>query len=58
MTILTFRVIRSAELNDSLLSTCLSSKRSRAIAYLYGAYAGFGKLGFYDRVMKELEREG
>ncbi|KAJ5249537.1 hypothetical protein N7524_011853 [Penicillium chrysogenum] len=50
-------MVRSAELNDSLLSTCLSSKRSQAIAYLYGAYAGFGKLGFYDRVMKELERE-
>lgn len=50
-------MVRSAELNDRLLSTCLSSKRSQAIAYLYGAYAGFGKLGFYDRVMKELERE-
>ncbi|CAG8275753.1 unnamed protein product [Penicillium olsonii] len=51
-------MVKSAELKDCLLSACLSSRRSQAIAYLYGAYAGFGKLGFYDRVMTELEREG
>jgi hypothetical protein len=51
-------MVKLAEHEDSLLSTCLSSKRSQAIAYSYGAYTSIGKLGFYDRVMKELESEG
>jgi hypothetical protein len=50
-------MVKSAELSDSLLSTCLSSKRSQAISYSYGAYTCVGKLGFYDRVIKVLESE-
>ncbi|CAL5869109.1 uncharacterized protein PFLUO_LOCUS3337 [Penicillium psychrofluorescens] len=49
-------MVKSAELQDSLLSACLSSKRSQAISYLYGAYTNVGKLGTYDRVIEELER--
>lgn len=49
-------MVKSAELEDNLLSSCLSSKRSQAIAYLYGAYTNVGKLGTYDRVIEELER--
>ncbi|KAJ5985620.1 hypothetical protein N7522_012816 [Penicillium canescens] len=48
-------MVRLAELKDSLLSACLSSKRSQTIAYVYRSYTNFGKLGFYDRVVKELE---
>ncbi|KAJ6076111.1 hypothetical protein N7499_008092 [Penicillium canescens] len=48
-------MVRLAELKDSLLSACLSSKRNQNIAYVYGSYTNFGKLGFYDRVVKELE---
>jgi hypothetical protein len=51
-------MVRLAERGeDTLLSDCLSSERSQAIAYSYGAYSSVGKLGFYDRVMKELEME-
>jgi hypothetical protein len=50
-------MVRSAEIEDSLLSSCLSSKRSQAIAYSYGAYTSVGKLGFYDCVIKDLEGE-
>ncbi|CAG7961519.1 unnamed protein product [Penicillium salamii] len=50
-------MVRSAELSDSLLSNCLSSKRTQAIAYSYGAYTCVGKLGFYDQVIKVLESE-
>jgi len=50
-------MVRSAELEDHLLSTCLSSKRSQALAYAYGAFTSIGKLGFYDRVIEELQRE-
>ena len=50
-------MVKLAELQDSLLSSCLSSKRNQAIAYSYGAYTSVGKLGFYDRVMIELESE-
>lgn len=49
-------MVKSAELQDSRLSACLSSKRSQAISYLYGAYTSVGKLGTYDRVIEELER--
>ncbi|KAJ5114027.1 hypothetical protein N7456_002561, partial [Penicillium angulare] len=42
---------------DYLLSDCLGSSRSQAIAYSYGAYTCIGKLGFYDRVVKELSLE-
>ncbi|KAL4886415.1 kinase-like domain-containing protein [Aspergillus karnatakaensis] len=48
-------MVRSMECADSLLSTCLSSKRGQAIAYVYEAYSHNGKFGFYDRVMEELE---
>lgn len=50
-------MVKLAELQDSLLSACLSSKRNQAIAYSYGAYTSVGKLGFYDRVITELETE-
>jgi hypothetical protein len=49
-------MVKSVEVQDSLLSACLSSKRSQAISYLYGAYTCVGKLGTYDRVIEELER--
>lgn len=48
-------IVRSAELEDNLLSTCLSSNRSQALAYAYGAFTSIGKVGFYDRVMEEVE---
>ncbi|WQF83293.1 Putative aminoglycoside phosphotransferase, protein kinase-like domain superfamily [Colletotrichum destructivum] len=41
---------------DDLLSAHLSSDRSQALAYLYGAFTSTGKLGFYDRVMEEMEK--
>ncbi|KAJ5145996.1 uncharacterized protein N7515_000560 [Penicillium bovifimosum] len=50
-------MVKSAELQDSLLSACLSSKRNQAIAYCYGAYTSVGKLGLYDQVILEIERE-
>jgi len=50
-------MVKSAELKDKLLSTCLSSNRSQALAYAYGAFTSIGKLGFYDRVIDEIERE-
>ncbi|KLU91764.1 hypothetical protein MAPG_10713 [Magnaporthiopsis poae ATCC 64411] len=50
-------MVRSAELEDHLLSTCLGSNRSQALAYAYGAFTSTGKLGFYDRVIEEVERE-
>ncbi|KAK4140282.1 uncharacterized protein C8A04DRAFT_40069 [Dichotomopilus funicola] len=50
-------MVRSAELEDHLLSTCLGSNRSQALAYAYGAFTSTGKLGFYDRVVEEVERE-
>jgi hypothetical protein len=42
---------------DRLLSTCLGSKRCQALAYVYGAFTSIGKLGFYDRVLDEIEKE-
>ncbi|KAH6634628.1 hypothetical protein B0J18DRAFT_471501 [Chaetomium sp. MPI-SDFR-AT-0129] len=50
-------MVRSAELEDHVLSTCLGSNRSQALAYAYGAFTSTGKLGFYDRVVQEVERE-
>jgi hypothetical protein len=50
-------MVRSAELEDNLLTTCLSSNRSQALAYAYGAFTSIGKLGFYNRVIEEVERE-
>jgi hypothetical protein len=50
-------MVKLVELQDSVLSACLSSKRNQAIAYSYGAYTSVGKLGFYYRVMIELENE-
>ncbi|KAJ5349883.1 hypothetical protein N7541_007610 [Penicillium brevicompactum] len=50
-------MVKSAELSDSLLSTCLSSKRAQALAYSYGAYSFIGKLGLYDQVVSFLASE-
>ncbi|KAJ5420914.1 hypothetical protein N7465_003433 [Penicillium sp. CMV-2018d] len=50
-------MVKLAELQDSLLSACLSSKRNQTIAYSHGAYTSIGKLGSYDRVLIELETE-
>ena len=50
-------MVRSKEHAFCLLSTCLSSKRIQAIAYSYGAYTSVGKLGFYDRVIKEFDMQ-
>lgn len=50
-------LVRSAEPEDHLLSTCLSSERSQALAYACGAFTSIGKLGFYDRVIEEVETE-
>ncbi|KAJ5691108.1 hypothetical protein N7488_011843 [Penicillium malachiteum] len=38
-------MVKSAELQDHLLSDCLGSKRSQAINYAYGAYTRIGKNG-------------
>ena len=51
-------MVKAAECEDNLLSSCLSSSRCQTLAYAYGAYTCIKKLGFYDRVIKELEREG
>jgi len=51
-------MVRSAELQDNLLSTCLGSRRSQALAYAYGAFTSIGKLGLYDGVVEELEKKG
>ncbi|KAJ5809000.1 hypothetical protein N7474_010269 [Penicillium riverlandense] len=48
--------LKSAERQESLLSACLSSKRSQAIGYSYRAYTSVGKSGAYDRVIEEIER--
>jgi hypothetical protein len=48
---------RAAEVRDNLLSTCLGSHRTQAVAYAYGAFTSIGKLGFYGKVIEELERE-
>jgi hypothetical protein len=50
-------MVKSVEVDDTLLSTCLGSNRSQTLAYTYGAYTSIGKLGFYDKVVEELERE-
>lgn len=47
-------MVKLLEGQDDLLSACLGSKRSQAIAYLYGAYISVGKLGAYDRVIEDL----
>jgi hypothetical protein len=49
-------MVKSVEREDKMLSICLSSDRSQALAYAYGAYTSIGKLGFYDRVVEQLER--
>jgi hypothetical protein len=50
-------MVRAVELEDTMLSSCLRSKRSQTIAYTYGAYTSMGKLGYYNRVIEELEKE-
>lgn len=51
------KMVKSAEREDKMLSTSLGGDRSQALAYAYGAYTSIGKLGFYDRVVEQLERE-
>lgn len=41
-------MVKSVEFQDSLLSACLSSKRSRAISYSYVAYTSLRELGAYS----------
>lgn len=50
-------MVRAAEGEDKMLSWCLGSSRCQTLAYTYGAYQSVGKLGFYDRVIEEIERE-
>lgn len=50
-------MVRSAEQGDSMLSECFASKRCQTLAYTYGAYTSIGKIGFYSRVIEELESE-
>ncbi|KAJ0161031.1 hypothetical protein CTA2_6906 [Colletotrichum tanaceti] len=52
-------MVKSAERDgggDDLLSAHLGSDRSQALAYSYGAFTSTGKLGFYDRVVEEMEK--
>ncbi|KAI1121236.1 kinase-like domain-containing protein [Nemania abortiva] len=48
-------MVKAAEHDDHLLSTCLSDKRNLALAYSLAAFSQ-GKLGFYDSVLDEQER--
>lgn len=48
-------MVKLVEVEDNLLSTSLGSTRSRTLSYAYGAFTSIGKLGFYDRVIEELE---
>ncbi|KAG8161283.1 hypothetical protein KVR01_009547 [Diaporthe batatas] len=48
------KMAEMAEGEDSLLSNSLGSNLSQTLAYSYGAYTSIGKLGFYDRVVAEL----
>lgn len=50
-------MVKSAEQEDVMLSACLGNKRSQALGYSYGAFTSIGKLGFYDRVIEEMEKE-
>ena len=43
---------------DGRLSGCLGSGRCQMLGYVYEAYTGIGKLGFYDQVVEALERKG
>lgn len=49
-------MVRSIEHEESnhLLSAGLGSERDQVMAYLYWAYGGFGKLGFYHRIIEQL----
>ncbi|KAK1572702.1 uncharacterized protein LY79DRAFT_569787 [Colletotrichum navitas] len=48
-------MVEAVEGEDKMLSTSLSSNFNQAFAYSYGAFTN-GKLGFYDRVIMELEK--
>ncbi|TDZ39366.1 hypothetical protein C8035_v003382 [Colletotrichum spinosum] len=48
-------MVKTAEGEDSLLSTALGSNLNQALAYSYGAFTT-GKLGSFDRVAAELEK--
>ena len=49
-------MVRLAEKDDHLLSTHLGSEKSQALAYCYGAFTSIGKLGFYNKVIEEIEK--
>ncbi|KAI1267856.1 kinase-like domain-containing protein [Xylariaceae sp. FL1019] len=49
------RLAERATSNDNMLSTCLSDEISQTLAYVVTAYEN-GKMGFYNRVMDDLER--
>lgn len=49
-------MVKAAE-DENDLPSCLSSSRCQTLAYGYGAYTSIGKLGFYDRVIKEVEKD-
>lgn len=50
------QMVKLAEHEDHVLSTCLSDKKCLALAYCISAY-GNGKLGFYDIIIDEQNRE-
>ncbi|KAI1780708.1 hypothetical protein F4818DRAFT_451082 [Hypoxylon cercidicola] len=49
------QMVNSAENKDSVLSECLSNEKGLALAYCMTTYKT-GKLGFYDKVLAELEK--
>lgn len=49
------QMVKLAENKDSVLSKCLSNEKGLALAYCMTTYEA-GKLGFYDKVLAELEK--
>lgn len=49
------QMVKSAEYEDHILSTCLSNEKHVSIAYCMTAFEN-GKLGFYNRVVDELRK--
>jgi hypothetical protein len=49
-------MVRGAEHEDHVLSTCLRNKRNLSLAYSLAAFSQ-GKLGFYDSVIAEKEKK-
>ncbi|KAI0880715.1 kinase-like domain-containing protein [Annulohypoxylon maeteangense] len=50
-------MVKLAEDEDNVLSTCLSNEKGLALAYSLTSYQN-GKLGFYDKVTDELDMAG